>query len=61
MTPANRGLTTMHTSLENLIREADEARLEEAVLEATGDDILDHARDVTQTIEQAFEELIGGV
>jgi hypothetical protein len=38
--------------LEKLIHEAEEARLREAILEATGEDLLDRAREVAQTVKE---------
>ena len=39
-------------NLEKLFREAEEARLREALLEATGEELLDRARAVAQTVEE---------
>jgi hypothetical protein len=57
MTQANRGLAMMNTPLEQLLREADDARLEEAVLEATGDDILDRAKGISQMVAQTVRRV----
>jgi hypothetical protein len=44
-------------TLENLVREAEEARLREALVEATGEDILDRAKDLAQTVEQRVRQI----
>jgi hypothetical protein len=44
-------------TVENLIREAAEVRLLEAVLEATGEDILDRAKELSQTVEQQVRQV----
>jgi hypothetical protein len=43
-------------TLEKLIREVAEARLEEAVLEADGKDLLDRAKEVSQTVQQQVRQ-----
>jgi hypothetical protein len=46
-------------TLERLFSEAEEARLREALLEATGDDLLDGARAFSLTVEQRVRRLTG--
>jgi hypothetical protein len=47
--------------LESLIREVEEARLEEAVLAAAAEDLLDRARDVSHAVEQQVKQVTAGV
>jgi hypothetical protein len=44
-------------TLDRLIREAEDARLEEAVLETTGGDLLDRARTISHAVEERLLEL----
>ena len=44
-------------TLDRLIRETEEARLQEAVLEATGEELLDRARTLSQALEERVTEL----
>jgi hypothetical protein len=44
-------------TLDNLIRETEETRLEAAVLEATGDELLDRARAVSYLVEVRVQQV----
>jgi hypothetical protein len=44
-------------TLDRLIREAEEARLQEAVLEATGEELLDRVRTLSQAVVDRVTEL----
>jgi hypothetical protein len=46
--------------LDRLIREAAEARLQEAVLAAAGEELLDRARDLSQAVQQPVAHLAEG-
>ena len=48
------------SSVERLIRELDDIRVTEAVLEATGDDLLDRARDVAEATQERVRQLQDG-
>jgi hypothetical protein len=48
----------MNATLANLIHEVEEARLVEAVLEASGTDVLDRARDISQRIEEKVKKVL---
>ena len=45
-------------TLENLIREVEEARFSEAVFQATGEEVLDRARDISQRIEKKVKKAL---
>ncbi len=45
--------------IDRLIREVEEARLEEAVLAATGEDLLDRAQQVAEAVEEKVRQLSG--
>jgi hypothetical protein len=45
-------------ALEKLVREAEEARLEEALLETTGDELLDRAKAIAQAVEQQVRDAL---
>jgi hypothetical protein len=44
-------------TLDRLIREAEEARLQEAVLLATGEELLGRARTLSQAVEERVTQL----
>jgi predicted RNA-binding Zn ribbon-like protein len=46
----------MSANLEMLFHEAEEARLQETLLEATGEDILDKARHLAEAIEERVRQ-----
>jgi hypothetical protein len=46
-------------TLKQLLRELEEARLQEAVLEATGEDLLDRARNISQAVELKVRQATG--
>jgi hypothetical protein len=44
-------------TVEELIREAEEARIREVLVEAAGEELLDRARDVSRTIEKRVRQV----
>jgi hypothetical protein len=47
----------MNTTLDRLIREAEEARLQKAVLVADGEELLGRARTISEAVERRVAEL----
>jgi hypothetical protein len=46
-------------TIDKLIREVEAARLEEAVLAATGEDLLDRAQEVAEAVEERVRQVSG--